>query len=57
MNKRRLLYYCEGCEELCCEYCLETGPHNNSLHVVDYLICYHDKKSKIIREIDNREIG
>jgi formate hydrogenlyase subunit 6/NADH:ubiquinone oxidoreductase subunit I len=38
------MYYCESCQEVCCEFCLNEGPHNNELHRVDYFLVYYKKR-------------
>ena len=57
MNKRILKYYCESCEEVCCEYCLTQGHHNNKLHVVDYLIFYHEKRVELFKKLISEKLG
>ena len=40
-----------------CEYCLIQGPHNNQLHVVDYLIFYHEKRVELFKRLICEKVG
>lgn len=35
-HKRKLVYFCDSCQEPICQQCTALGPHNSQVSSIDY---------------------
>ncbi|KRX07352.1 hypothetical protein PPERSA_06967 [Pseudocohnilembus persalinus] len=45
------------CEELCCEFCLSQGPHNNRLHRIENLGVFQKQQTENLQKLITEKLG